>query len=117
MSLVLFDRLLRPALASCLLLVCIATGAQQTDPTSAGVVTRDETPGDRHTQRVEHIEFEDAGNRVDEVRTAGQTRSINVQPKAAVPAYDVQPVEASRMRDGEAGPGRTGRRTWKILSF
>ena len=117
MSAVLLDRLLRPGLAGCLLLACIASAAQQADPGSPGVVTRDDTPADRHTQRVERIEYEDAGSRVDEVRAAGQTRSISVQPKAAVPAYEVQPAELSRMHDGEAGPGRTGRRTWKILSF
>jgi hypothetical protein len=39
---------------------------------------------------------------IDEVRYAGQTESIKVQPKGRAPAYEVQP---------------TGRRVWNVLSF
>ena len=66
------------------------------------------------TQRIEHLHVEDAGSRIDEQRYGGETRSINVQPKTDVPPYQVQPTDP---RNREAGPGRTGPRTWKILDF
>jgi len=83
----------------------------------AAPVERDATPLDRRTQRVEHIRVEDAGSRVDEVRAGGETQSITVQPKAAVPAYDVRPADATGLPSPEAGPGAAGQRTWKILNF
>ena len=72
-------------------------------------------PGDRG-QRIEYLHTEDAGSRVDEQRYGGETRSIDVQSKskAHVPPYQVQPY-APYSR--EAGPGRTGARTWKVLDF
>jgi hypothetical protein len=53
--------------------------------------------------RVEHIQDEDAGARIDEVRVGGETQSIPVQPKDGMPAYQVAP--------------KTGERTWKVLGF
>ncbi|PKO61482.1 MAG: hypothetical protein CVU24_08450 [Betaproteobacteria bacterium HGW-Betaproteobacteria-18] len=53
--------------------------------------------------RVEHIQVEDAGARIDEVRVGGDTQSITVQPKGGMPSYQVAP--------------KTGERTWKILGF
>ena len=88
----------------------VAEGAK-----SAGAeVTRDAPRLDRRTQRVEHIHTEDAGSRVDEVRTGGETKSITVQPKANVPPYSVQPADPTNMGAGEAGPGAPGRRVWKV---
>ena len=72
---------------------------------------RQATPADRHNQRIETMRHEDAGSRVDELRSGGETRRIAVQPKAAVPAYEVQPAGA---HNREAGPGAAGRRVWKI---
>jgi len=71
----------------------------------------------RVSERVEYIRVEDAGNRVDEVRVGGQTKSITVQPKANVPAYDVQPASPTRPVLSESGPGSAGQRTWKVFSF
>ena len=103
-------------LAAGLLATALATAQTGTPP--AGALTRDETPQDRNTQRVEHIRVEDAGSRVDEVRAGGETRSITVQPKANVPAYDVRPADASRpLASPDAAPGSPGPRTWKVLSF
>lgn len=54
-------------------------------------------------RRIERIQIEDAGARIDELRVGGETKTITVQPKGGMPAYDVQPV--------------TGARSWKILGF
>ena len=108
---------LRPfLLAAAVVGLPAASALAQTPPTGAPVV-RDETPSDRRTQRVEHIRVEDGGSRVDEVRSGGETKSITVQPKANVPAYDVKPADVTRPAPAEAGPGAAGQRTWKVLSF
>ena len=73
-------------------------------------------PG-RNNQLVQHIRVEDAGSRVDEVRTGGETRSITVTPKGPMPSYDVRPADVTRPQGTEAGPGNAGQRTWKVLSF
>ena len=88
-------------------------------PATKGAVVRDEPVMDRRTQRVEHIQHEDAGSRVDEVRVGGETRSISVQPKSGVPAYDVRPADPSGTgaSSREAGPGSAGPRVWKMLQF
>lgn len=52
---------------------------------------------------VQHLRVEDAGARIDEVRVGGETKSIDVQPKGGMPAYQVTP--------------KTGERTWKVLGF
>ena len=113
---------IRATLASLTLAIAGAASAQA--PASAAptpsstapgaAVTRDEVLLDRRTQRVEHIRTEDAGSRVDEVRSGGETRSITVQPKLNVPPYSVQPADSSNMGQGEAGPGAPGRRVWKV---
>ncbi len=54
-------------------------------------------------QRTERIHVEDAGSSIDELRIGGETRSITVQPKGRMPAYQIAPV--------------SGERSWKILSF
>ena len=54
-------------------------------------------------QRSEHIQIEDSGAVIDEVRVGGVTKSISVQPKDGLPAYQLAPV--------------SGERSWKILGF
>lgn len=53
--------------------------------------------------RVEHILVEDSAARIDELRVGGETKSISVQPKSGMPAYQVEP--------------KSGERTWKVLGF
>jgi len=66
--------------------------------------------------RVERIQHEDALTRVDELRVAGQTRSITVQPKNGAPAYEVAPAtggeDPSATRNSSTGKSR-----WRLLDF
>ena len=54
-------------------------------------------------QRFHRIHIEDAGSRIDELRVGGETKTIDVQPKGGMPAYQIQPT--------------SGERSWKILGF
>jgi hypothetical protein len=96
-------------------LTASAAALAQAAPTAA--LERDAPRHDRTTQRVEVIRVEGDSVRIDEVRTGGETRSITVQPKADVPAYDVQPADVTRRAPSEAAPGGSGPRTWKVFSF
>jgi hypothetical protein len=69
---------------------------------AASATVQRDTPA-RAQARVEYLQVEDAGARIDEVRVGGQTQSITVQPKDGMPAYQVAP--------------KTGERTWKVLGF
>ena len=92
----------------------VAGGVAYAQSDSAPML-REEPVFDRATQRIERIEHEDAGSRIEELRAGGQTQRIRVQPKASVPAYEVQPPDTSgRTTTGESGPGSAGRRVWKI---
>lgn len=89
-------------------------------PNAATAAAAREAPArDRSNQRIEHIQHEDAGSRVDELRVGGETQSITVQPKAAMPPYEVQPADPSGVGVGsrESGPGSAGRRVWKLREF
>ena len=86
-------------------------------PSSSSITRDDPVPRDSRNQRIEHIRVEDAGSRVDEVRTGGETKSITVQPKADVPAYEVRPADSNSIDNREAGPGAAGKRVWKVLNF
>ena len=78
----------------------------------------DTTPG-RGNQRVQRMRIEDAGSRVDEVRYAGQTESITVQPKLNVPPYEIVPADGARSARpfSREGNGLAGQRVWNVLGF
>lgn len=106
-----------PALA-CLAAVTLAAAAHAQAPAAgpAATATREATPQDARNQRIENIEVQDSGAKVNELRVGGETKSITVQPKAPLPAYTVQPAGAAgNLR--ESGPGAAGQRTWKVLDF
>ena len=85
------------------LVACTALAAQPAPaPAPAPLVAEQATPDGRKNQKVELIRVEDDAVVIDEVRYAGQTESIKVQPKGRAPAYEVQP---------------TGRRVWNVFSF
>ena len=98
-------------------LAAAASASAQTAAPGRAVPERDATTHDANNQRIERIEVEDAGSRIDELREGGQTKSITVQPKTAVPSYDVQPAGASPLPDPAAGIGSAGPRPWKVLKF
>ena len=60
-------------------------------------------PASSTNQLIERIHVEGGTASIDELRVGGETRSITVQPKGGLPAYDVQPT--------------TGTRAWKVLGF
>lgn len=74
----------------------------------------------RPDQRIERIQIEDAGSRIDELRVGGETQTIVVSPKGGMPAYDVLPGNTNRnLTRGERGNAAAngGTRVWKILDF
>lgn len=87
------------------------TGAAQPAPAPDA---QSEPLDGRRNQKIEHITVEDGGARVDELRYGGVTQSISVQPKGAVPAYEVQPTDERRARQGD---GSGGSRVWNVLKF
>lgn len=104
---------MRSCLLTSLLLLC-ATCARAQSPV-------DVQPMDpRQNQKIERITHEDAGSRIDEVRYGGQTERITVQPKANVPAYEVEPASLARSRPGDHRDGLSnagGQRSWNLKRF
>ena len=62
-------------------------------------------------QLIERIVIDDDGARINELRFGGETRSITVQPKGGMPAYDVRPISGADTQN------TSGARTWKIFGF
>lgn len=75
----------------------------------------------RVQQRTERLQHEDRGNRIDELRVGGTTRSIAVQPKhSEMPAYDVQPQGGERgnvQAPRTGSDGTAGNRVWNMMKF
>jgi starvation-inducible outer membrane lipoprotein len=80
---------------------------------------REEKLDPRRNQKIERITIEDGGNRIEELRVGGQTQNITVQPKANVPAYEIQPDDMARSRPADSREGFSGRkqRVWNVLGF
>jgi hypothetical protein len=102
--------LLGASLAPAALAQAVAPGAPAAAPAAARAQDPAIEPG-RSNQTIERIRTEDAGSRIDELRVGGQTRSIVVQPKLDVPAYEVRPADA------RGGSGLGGARVWNFLPF
>lgn len=62
-------------------------------------------------QLIERITVDDGGAKIQELRFGGETRTITVQPKNGMPAYDVRPISGADQQPG------SGARTWKIFGF
>ena len=118
---------MRALLPLCLFLVCLAWNAQAQGQATRSIpldgpdaLSKQEQPEGRKNQRVERIHVEDSGASIDELRYGGQTQSIMVQPKADVPAYEIQPTDLARSRPADHRDGigsATGQRVWNVLKF
>ncbi|MEY4100435.1 MAG: hypothetical protein RL300_1606 [Pseudomonadota bacterium] len=86
-----------------LLLACGLAWSQSASTAVAAKASAQGEVSAKAQSRIEIIHVEDAGARIDEVRVGGDTKSISVQPKDGMPAYQVAP--------------KTGERTWKVLGF
>lgn len=96
-------RALACALPLCLLL---ASPSQAQTPASPSTPQPSPAPAaakEPTEQTTQHIVVEDKATRIDELRIGSETKSIDVQPKNGMPAYQVEP--------------KSGERTWKILGF
>jgi len=63
-------------------------------------------------------DVEDNAVAIDEVRYAGQTESVTVQPKDGLPAYEIQPPTPSRQGTADSRRGAAGGdRVWNVFSF
>ena len=74
-------------------------------------------PGD---QLIEHIEVQDKGVRIDELREGGQTKRVQVKPQNGAPAYDVPPQNSDQqaLQSGTQPSGTgLGPRVWTFLNF
>lgn len=75
----------------------------------------DRLSDERRLPRMERAHFEDDGSTIDEVRIGGETRSVTVQPKANMPAYEIRPTNGARRAhtvDANGSP-----RVWNLLNF
>ena len=87
----------------CLFLAAAATAVCAQSPQAASKdASRADVPA-QIEQRSERIHLEDKGSVIDELRVGGETKSIDVQPKGGMPAYQVAPA--------------SGQRSWKIMGF
>lgn len=98
-----------------LFLVALLAGSAFAQPP----IQREGTLEPRKNQKIERIHIEDAGNSIDELRVGGQTQSVTVQPKANVPAYEIQPDDLARSRPADSREGFSGRkpRVWNVFGF
>lgn len=106
--------------ASTCVLVLTLVGAVSSIAQTAPADSAPRTSGGRAEQRIERIQIEDAGSRIDELRVGGETQSIVVSPRGGMPAYDVLPGGTNRnLTRGERGNGAAsgGTRVWKLLDF
>ncbi len=105
--------------STCVVALALA-GAGSSGAQTAPADSATPAAGGRAEQRIERIQIEDAGSRIDELRVGGETQSIVVSPRGGMPAYDVLPGTTNRnLTRGERGNGAAsgGTRVWKLLDF
>jgi hypothetical protein len=112
------QHLFRPLLLAGLAALAVSTAQAQTAVNPAPAAAPAKPPG-RPDQAIQRIRTEDAGSRIDELRVGGETRNITVQPKTAVPAYQVRPDDAAGATGAAADDGRSGKgsTSWNVLKF
>lgn len=97
-----------------LFLVPVVASAQAQAP-----AVRDPAGPARQNQKIERIVIEDDANRIEEVRVGGQSQSVTVQPKGAMPAYELRPTDMARSRPADRREGLSGgtSRVWNLFNF
>jgi len=80
--------------------------AAQSAPDAAATATATEP-------KVERLVQQDGLSRIEELRVGGQTRSIDVHTRSAVPGYEVRPIDPG-VSDDRSGAGS---RRWRVLDF
>lgn len=101
-----------------LALACSPALAQNTSQNTSQATPSVPEQLSKQEQLTERIHLEDSGNRVDELRVGGQTKTITVQPKGGdLPAYEVQPSDGVRNRSRNGAETATGSRVWNLLKF
>ena len=87
----------------------------QRPPVLRDTLQIEEQTGARPDPRFERIHIEDSGSSIDEVRIGGETRSLTVQPKYDVPAYEIRPSDGTRRVQTSTDAGSP--RVWNLLRF
>jgi hypothetical protein len=103
---------MRPILIVLALVVPVAALAQ-------APLLREPDGEPRKNQKIERLKTEDSGATIEELRVGGQTQSVTVQPKANMPAYEMQPSDMARTRPADSREGLAGRRqrVWNVFGF
>lgn len=63
--------------------------------------------------KTERIHLDERSAQIDELRIRGETQSIQVTPKGRLPAYEVEPKNATP----SSGRNTGGKRVWRVLNF
>jgi len=102
-----YNHRMRSALFLTLALSCVSICQAQSAAPVQATGDLPQTPSSSATgaieKRTEHIHVEDAGSKIDELRIGGETKTITVQPKGNMAAYQIAPT--------------SGERSWKVLGF
>ncbi|MDM7456866.1 MAG: hypothetical protein P3W97_006345 [Tepidimonas sp.] len=88
------------------LLACAATAQPAGSPPPTATAMAPEP-------KVERLVQQDGHSRIEELRVGGQTRSIDVHTRSALPGYEVRPIDPG-VEDQRSGAGS---RRWRVLAF
>ena len=64
----------------------------------------------RGDQRIEHLNHQDSGSTIDELRVGGESQIITVKPNNRAPAYEINPERTNPTAN-------SGQRMWNLLKF
>jgi hypothetical protein len=113
------ERFICPRLLTVAALV-LAGASVSAQPAATGLQPDTNPAPTQPEQAIQRIVVEDAGSRIEEVRVGGETKSITVQPKTRLPAYEVLPTDGTKGGGTEpatTGAGSTGKRVWNVFKF
>lgn len=96
---------LRHALGVAAVLFACSATAQPADSAPAAATAPE--------PKVERLVHQDGHSRIEELRVRGQTRTIDVRTRSALPGYEVRPIDPG-VGDERSGAGS---RRWRVLAF